>query len=205
MNSTNTKYIDEDGTEYWRISHVISYFQCPQLAKWRARVGNKEANRIQKEALKIGTRVDDLVETDWKTGSYKLKKSDPSEVLSCMEGWEQWKREYADDYKLFCASQEQVKLPNLGVAGTLDFRLTDSILDIKTSKKISNQYWVQTALYRLGTGQPLPFLRILRLDKELGTYEYETRDFSHYYINLFKGALVNFYDMEYDPMKGESR
>jgi len=83
----NFKFYEKDGRKYKRQSTIMDFFPHPDLVDWKVKVGKAEAGRIQRKALKIGSRVDELCEKDVVDGSYKLRKADPFEVRSCMEAW----------------------------------------------------------------------------------------------------------------------
>ena len=140
------------------------------------RVGKKAANLISKRALKIGTRVGKLIETEWKTGSFKLTSLDGHEVRQCMKAWADFKTDHAPEIIDMEVTAFHEKLM---VAGTRDMRVRingkQGILDLKTSKSIHLPYWLQTCFYREADPDPLDQESwILRLDKETGMYEFQS-------------------------------
>lgn len=190
----NFKYYERDGLKYRRVTSVLDYFNCPELVRWKVRVGVKEAGRISKEALKIGSRVDGLCETDWRDGTYSLKKSDSPAVLNCMKAWEAWKRDYADVFADIKAMQTVHWHDDWRVAGTSDILTGHAVLDIKTSKRIALPYWIQTAVYNRDAGLDTAY--ILRLDKELGIYEFVKRpdEYSQDYLETLFVGILNAYN-----------
>lgn len=188
------KYYERGGRKYHRVTTVLDYFPCPELVEWKVRVGKAEAGRISRKAFKDGSRIDELCEADWRTGKYKLKKSDNAEVRSAMQGWEQWKDEWSDVYADIQGMQETVFSDAWGVAGTLDIRTSKAIIDIKGAQRISKNYWVQTAFYNSGFG--LPNCYILRLGKSEGTYEFIPRpeEYSQDYLEEIIKSYVNVYN-----------
>ena len=57
----------------------------PGLVAWKVKVGQKQAGIISRRAMKVGSRVDEII----KTGS-KPDSKDSSEVRSCFEGFNKW-------------------------------------------------------------------------------------------------------------------
>lgn len=195
----NFEFYERGGKQYKRFSNVMDYFQHPKLVDWKIRMGKADAGKISRAALKHGSRVDELCGQDWQDGSYKLKKADGAEVQSCMKAWEAWKSDYSEVYKDIQGMQETVFYDDWGCAGTLDIRTSKAILDIKSSKRVSLPYWVQTAFYN--REYKLPERWILRLSKEFGVYEFVKcpEEYSQDYLEtVFVSALnlFNFYQSE---------
>ena len=56
------QYTDPKGNKYYSITTCLSILSEEAIAKWRARVGEEEANRISSEASTRGTRVHEILE-----------------------------------------------------------------------------------------------------------------------------------------------
>ena len=187
------------------VTEVLDFFIPKQLLDWYLKTGKAEAKRIGTVAMKIGSRVDELICQEINTGSYKLKASDGQEVKNCLEAWKQFKQDY----------QPKVKHTQLTLADNIDKvighcdLLTDTtLIDIKCSSSIRDNYWVQVAKYYsmlpVEENTTVYQVAILRLDKNLGVYEYKThRDAK---VNLtqcqsvFDGLLDAY--RYYNPQRG---
>lgn len=188
------KYYEKDGKKYERFSTVADSYLERGLVDWELRVGKREAGRVRRRALKVGARVDQLIEEDWRMGRYRMAKSDPYEVRSAMEAWERWKVEYLLVWKDIQGMQEVVLHEDWGVGCTLDIRTGASIIDIKTSKQVSKKYWVQLAVQNRGLG--LPETWILDLSKGVGDYEFVRcpKEYGQKYLEqVFVGWLNSFH------------
>lgn len=151
------------------VTEVIDYFQNPHLVAWKLKVGAKEAKRISTIALKTGSRIDELIQSDVKDGKYKLSSKDSIEVRNCMEAWECFKRDYSFKAE---ECQEEVRDEEAKVLGHLDLLGLDRLIDVKAASSIKDNYWVQTAKYSDIKFGGLVIPAILRLDKNLGTYQF---------------------------------
>lgn len=168
------------------VTQVLGYFQEPKLVDWKVKTGAKEAKRISTVAMKIGNRVDELVKLDLEGGKIKLSSKDPVEVKSCLEAFGKWKADY--EPKLVKAG-EVLRNESLMLQGEYDLLLEPStIIDIKCSSSIKPSYWLQTAMYAFMLGG-CDKIGVLRLDKNLGIYEYQTRDYDPNLVEVFLGLL----------------
>ena len=161
-----------------RVTEILGYFQEPQLVDWRIRVGNKEARRISTMTAKTGTRVHELIYNEWKEGMYKLKKADSLEVRNCMQGWEQFKKDYSPTiHNMEYEVMHEVE----SIVGHIDMLATigikKCIIDIKTSGNIRSKHWLQLgAYYSLASESSIEEVAVLRLDRNLGLYELESNN-----------------------------
>lgn len=185
------EYYEKDGKQYDRVTRVLGWFEPPDLTAWKIRT--KDHKKIGKKAMAIGSRVDGMCEADWRGEGYKVTIKDAEEVKNCMRAWEEWKRDYSEVYEDIQAMQETVYYDDWMVAGSLDIRTSQGIIDIKTSGRVSKSYWIQTAVYNRQF--QLPKRMVLRLDKRCGTYEFAEcpEQYSQEYLeNLFLGRLLNY-------------
>ena len=168
MNAVTTekgrRYRTPEGVDLPSITTVLSILSRDSIAKWRKRVGEKEANRISGKASGRGTRVHEITEKyidndpNYKEGytpdiihSFNVMKP----ILDGFIG-----KVYAQEAPLYSN--------HLGVAGRVDcvaeFDGVLSIIDFKTSMKPKKREWVknyfmQEAAYAImweeRTGQPI--------------------------------------------------
>ena len=151
------------------VTEVLDYFIPKQLLDWYLKTGKTEAKRLSNTALKIGSRVDELICEDVKLNKYKLTAKDHIEVRNCMEAWESFKRDYGFEVK---ACQVEVKSHSEKLVGHIDLIMDNMVVDVKCSSSIKNNYWLQVAKYAEMYREELLGLAILRLDKNLGTYQF---------------------------------
>jgi hypothetical protein len=215
MGLANSSYYIKDGLLYDRASTILDFVIEPWMVEWKQKVGKVECGKRSRLALKIGSRVDELVERDCLDGSYSLKKSDLPEVHSCMSAWNKFKQRY--DVSVL-STQETVYNKELRVAGTLDLILLINgvvmLVDIKSSISISIKYWLQTSFYywtkELRKINGNSCTGIIRLDKQASEFEFmdnnkanmpleQSRDAFRNQVNLYR-----FYNAELDITKGEN-
>lgn len=181
--SKDEAFYYKDEKRYDRITRILGFFQPPFLVDWIMRVGKAQAKRIANHAAKIGTRVGELIEKEWKEGVYKFKAADDYAVKNCMKAWADFKRDHQPEILDMEVTEYDEEL---GVAGTRDIRCringVHGVLDLKSSKSIHLTYWIQTVFYRRSWNklaeargeQPMEECWILRLDKETGMYEFQS-------------------------------
>lgn len=157
---------ERDGKFYDRVTKVINYFVPPELAEYRARVGNAVANRSMKSAGKFGTMIDEAIRDYWKSPA--VKKVTP-ESKNALSAWNSWVRDYSPTELEF---PETMFNDSLLVAGTPDFKVGKMIVDIKCSSRVSPLYFAQLGAYAFLSGKETEDLAVLRLDKVTGMYEF---------------------------------
>lgn len=162
-------YTDPAGNSYPSITTVLSILSREAIQKWRARVGEEEANRISSQASGRGTKVHNLLEKYVNNDPDYLKGEMPHNIQTfkdiqptldkCLT------KVYAQEAPLYSA--------HLGVAGRVDcvgqWEGVDAIIDYKTSKKLKKKEWIsgyfmQCAAYAVmweeRTGMPIKKLVI---------------------------------------------
>lgn len=178
---------------YDRITRILDYFALPELVDWKLNVGRKESNRISREALKIGSNVDEAIRAE--VNKLKPVKLKTTESKSCWEAWEQWKKDYAVDIAKL-RTVNTVYDHSLMVAGTPDLEWNNNtVIDIKCSSEIRPNYWLQTEFYGRCLGYEFGLIEnkaILRLNKNLGTYEFRKMSLSDYHWEAVKSAIKLF-------------
>ena len=148
--STGRTYATPDGSRYPSITTVLSILSEEAIAKWRARVGDEEANRVGQRASGRGTLVHSIVER-------YLKNEDTTEFLPHIRQSLENLRPILDE-RIGTIYGLEVPLYSvyLGVAGRCDcvaeFDGVPSIIDFKTSRRVKKKehisnYFAQMAGY----------------------------------------------------------
>ena len=191
-----------------RVTEVIDYLKEPELVKWMLRTSEKKRKQIEDDSLRVGSRVDLLVQQDLRDGGYLLPEDD-SEVMSCMTAWEKFKKSRPDIVEAIQLEEMQRELSMRMPDGEVVFGHPDlpilqkdrwGILDIKSSKNIWPKHFTQDAVYtemkRVMDGMSLPrFIGILRLDKasELPFYQEITDEsYIQYEVSVFNAYYLAF-------------
>ncbi|MCK5017769.1 MAG: PD-(D/E)XK nuclease family protein [Candidatus Peribacteraceae bacterium] len=154
-------------------------------------------NDKSKPALVTGKLVhNDLIQTSIEKGvRYKVENIKHEneqiqyEVRNCYQAWLNWEKEHVVEY---LATELIVAVRELFLAGTIDvIAIVDGVLmlgDFKTSKQISSDVFIQTAIYKymlIKSGITQPIKRfVLRLDKGTTTNNQRVEGFkpTHEYL-----------------------
>ena len=164
----------EQKAEGWlSVTEVLDAFIPKGLLDWYLKTGKKEAKRLSTVAMKIGSRVDELIQEDVLKGNYKLSSKDSIEVKNCMEAWKQFKADYQP---VITATQVEVKSEADKLIGHIDLILNNRVVDVKCASSIKPNYWLQVAAYEFMYEKDTEGLGILRLDKNLATYQFVTHE-----------------------------
>ena len=151
------QYKTPEGIQLPSITTVLSILSRDSIAKWRARVGEKEANRISYRASTRGTAVHEICEQyvnndpdydkymamNIDTGEQTLTKRTPDLIESFL------KLKPILDERLGTVYAQEAPLysTHLGVAGRVDcvaeFDGKPSIIDYKTSMKPKRLDWIK--------------------------------------------------------------
>jgi len=151
------QYETPEGITLPSITTVLSILSRDSIAKWRARVGEKEANRISYRASTRGTAVHEICEQyvnndpdydkymamNIDTGEQTLTKRTPDLIESFL------KLKPILDERLGTVYAQEAPLysTHLGVAGRVDcvgiFDGKPSIIDYKTSMKPKRLDWIK--------------------------------------------------------------
>jgi len=183
---------------YISVTEVLDYFIPKGLLDWFLKTGKKEAKRLSTVALRIGSRVDELIQEEIANGSYKLSPKDPIEVKNCMEAWGQFKYDYNP---VINKSQLEVKSESQKLVGHIDLVIGATVVDVKCSSSIKDNYWLQVAKYADMLPTDVDGVAILRLDKNLGTYQFSRRGDVVELVEVFDGLLRAF--RYYNDPKGQ--
>lgn len=153
-----------------RVSETQDFFKAQWFIDWYLKVGKAEANRVSKKALKIGSRIDEII----RSGVYEADKKDTQEVKKCLQNFLAWKDRYMVTTIL---PLSRIENSDIGLTGEADFYLpeTDTLVDFKSSKKICPEYIFQLGGYKR-LGFPGSKLAVLCCDKDLDIFEYKTNE-----------------------------
>lgn len=159
--SSGRVYHTPDG-DYPSVTTILSILSEEGIAKWRARVGEEEANRIGSRAAARGTKVHEIIEK-------YLKNEDTTDYLPHIRQSLENLRPILDKSigKIFHL-EAPLYSRHLGIAGRVDcvaeFDGVPSIIDFKTSKRVKkvehiSGYFCQMAAYAVmweeRTGMPI--------------------------------------------------
>lgn len=160
-------YEDPETNRYYSITNVLSILSEESIQKWRARVGEEEANRISRQASGKGTEVHDMIE------AFVLGEIKETKNLLALQNFKEIKPIIEDKLSKVYATEKRMFSSHLGVAGTVDcvgeWEGKTSIIDWKTSKKFKKKEWIhsyfmQAAAYAImweeRTGRPIKQLVI---------------------------------------------
>ena len=146
-------YLTESGDRYPSVTTVLSYFSRKGIAKWRERVGNKEANKISTQASGFGTSMHDIAEK-YTLGTLVEKEANPI-ALSSFRTIQPYLDENVD--KIY-GIELRMYSHELKTAGTADlicrYAGKNTLLDFKTSRRRKTRddittYFMQCAAYAI--------------------------------------------------------
>jgi genome maintenance exonuclease 1 len=180
------RYLTTEGNAYPSVTTVLSILNEESIAKWRARVGEEEANKISSRASTRGTAVHDIVEK-YLNNDPDYKEGHLPHVVQSLENL----RPLLDKHvtKVF-KTEAPLYSDHLKLAGTCDAIVewdgVPTIVDWKTSRRpkkksmISN-YFMQLAAYAVmweeRTGMAVSNTRIVMDVDDFHPVMYkETRD-----------------------------
>ena len=169
------------------VTQVLDYLTEPELLNWYITKGKAACKKIGDAALRVGTIVDKLIQDDLKGEGYLLPGED-AQIENCMMAWEKFKKDWPLKIQTIEGIQQEVT--DGEIVGHPDIITEWGIIDIKTSRAIQPRYWTQTAKYAQMAGKPK--IAILRLDKELGIYEWKEQgqEVIDYEIGVFNAYLT---------------
>ena len=133
------RYYSVDDRPMVSITSVTSYWNREIFKKWRARIGEEEANRITKKATNRGTKTHELIE------HYLLNEEVVLDNPSTKMLFTQAKKELRNIDNIY-ALEKSLYSRELGVAGTVDciaeYKGELAIIDFKTSTKEKREEWI---------------------------------------------------------------
>ena len=146
-------YVTPDGNSYPSITTVLSLQNKPSLEKWKKDVGEKEAKRISKDSMRIGTAVHQMAE--FYLSNYIIKlKNEEKKIVDTFNRL----RFLLGNINNIVGVEIPLFSDLLRVAGTTDciaeYNGVLSVIDFKTSRKPKKEEWIddyymQTFAYKL--------------------------------------------------------
>jgi genome maintenance exonuclease 1 len=122
------------------ITSITSHFNKEIFVKWRAKVGDQEADRVTRSATSRGTDMHTLTE------NYLLNKAELPQVQPLSEMLFKISKPALNRINNIYALEGALYSQFLGIAGTVDciaeFDGELSIIDFKTSKKPKPREWI---------------------------------------------------------------
>ena len=146
-------YVTPEGNFYPSITTVLSSQDKPGIDKWKKDVGEKEAKRISKDSMRIGTAVHQMAEFYLSNYVIKLKDEDKKIVDTFNR-----LRFLLGNINNIVGVEIPLFSDLLRVAGTTDciaeYNGVLSVIDFKTSRKPKKEEWIddyymQTFVYKL--------------------------------------------------------
>lgn len=129
--------------DYPSITTVLSHLSKPSLEKWRARVGEAEADRISKDASIRGEAVHDLLEKHYRGENPSLDGLG----IDVVHPFHTVRRHLDSRLDEIYAQEVCLYSDYLGVAGRVDmiakYEGKLAIIDFKTSKKFKRKEWIK--------------------------------------------------------------
>ena len=180
MNGSDSKVI-----EPVRVTEVIDWVSRGELLEWRGRVGNTEANRVSKAALKRGTEVHEAVSSMLMNQTAAKLKSEESKLA--FGAWlEWWKLQNLEGTRTV-----EVRITNeeYGITGQPDFHTENELFDWKVSKRPKWTWGWQCNAYLWLLGRLNGKYRIVQLHPELGTWDEHKGIYSQDRMDAFLGLV----------------
>lgn len=159
-------YETPTGKKYPSVTSVVGLHGKDEIMKWRARVGEEEANKISSRAAKRGTAIHSLCESYLKNEEVEPSMFDAETFLSL--------KPVLNEINNIHCLETQLFSHHLQVAGTVDciaeFQGRTAIIDFKTSRRAKSRddihgYFMQTSAYAVMfeelTGIPVTRLVII--------------------------------------------
>lgn len=154
--TTTGTYYDIDGKLYPRVTHVLSTIDKPGLSQWRGRVGNVEANRVSASGAEIGTRFHEVV-AEINRGQHRTRGWGPPEDLRIMANeyidWLNQRVAKIVEVERLVVSERRVFAGTTDLVAVMRDDSQPSVLDVKTSNQVSEDWPLQLSAYRLGLAE----------------------------------------------------
>ena len=184
--ASGRKYAAPDGNRYPSVTTVLSILNEEFIQRWRARVGEEEANKVSRRASTRGTAVHECIE------KYLDNDENYAEgyMPNIIDNFNAVKPVLDERIGTIYLQEAALYSQHLGLAGRVDcvgeFDGVLSIIDFKTSKKIKKKEWItnyfiQESAYAImweeRTGTPIVNLvTIITVDNEEPQVFVEHRD-----------------------------
>ena len=122
-------YYSKDGKQYERVTRILDYFSNPELVAWKVKVGQKEAGKVSRIALKCGKAVDEMIRA---SRIPKLKDSD--EIKSCLKAWKSWKERIPPGMILSGQTSRSFGIPSSPWSASMKQKATCSLICLTASQ-----------------------------------------------------------------------
>ena len=137
------------GGKYPSITTVLGRLSADGIAKWRARVGEEEANRISYIATQRGEDVHSIIEKYINNDEdYLMKEPSMPYMPHIVHSLETVIPTLKENIGLVYAQEVPLYSDHLGVAGRVDciaeWNGKLSVIDFKTSKKLKRKKWIES-------------------------------------------------------------
>lgn len=198
------RYVTPEGHAYPSITTILSSRDKPELRKWRARVGEREANRIAKQSADAGTELHDALEHYLK--NYPTTQNLSPDIRYAFKAVTRFLDENVSSiYALEC----QVYSDTLKAAGTCDFfgeiRDIPVVGDFKTARRMKKREWIddyfiQTTFYsyaiweRTGIFPRALVIMMTTMEGEFQSFVARPRD----WIDTMQKTIDNFHANVYN-------
>jgi len=146
-------YVTPDGNSYPSITTILSQQENLGIEAWKAKVGEKEAKRISKESMRIGTAVHQMAE--FYLSNYIIKlKNEEKKIVDTFNRL----RFLLGNINNIVGVEIPLFSDLLRIAGTTDciaeYNGELSVIDFKTSRRPKKEEWIddyymQTFAYKL--------------------------------------------------------
>ena len=191
------RFYNIDGKKYPRVTTVLNIIHRPELERWRAELGNVEADRIRDYTAEIGTSLHNVCRLYNRDQSFEMPTT--SQIGRMFDTYRKW-FDMAIDTVI--ETEQLVANKKFGYAGTFDLLAVlkgdtiPSVIDLKTNKDFWPTMALQLAAYRealLEEGKKVDRRLVVRIDKletgklQVKEYTRHTKDF-----NAFLAALSLF-------------
>jgi CRISPR/Cas system-associated exonuclease Cas4 (RecB family) len=166
-------YVNASGVAYPSATTVLSVLSRDGIAKWRARVGAEEADKISKQSSTRGTKIHTLTETYLKNENLQEAYTSTKASLLDLEMFTKFLPILEPISNIHC-QELALYSDHLRMAGRVDciaeYNGQRAVIDFKTSGKLKKKehissYFMQTAAYAImyeeRTGIAVPNLVIL--------------------------------------------
>ena len=172
-------------TEIVSVTEVLDWVSKGEFSEWRGKVGNTEANRICKAAMKRGTETH-LAISSLLTNK-KVPKLKSEESVLAYRAWMEW----WNLQNLQGSRTVEVRLTNeeYGITGQPDFHVESELFDWKVSKWPKWSWHWQCNMYLWLLGRRDGKYRVIQLHPELGSWNEHKGSYSEDRTEAFLGLV----------------
>ena len=191
------RFYEIDGKKYPRVTAILNIIHRPELERWRAELGNVEADRIRDDLAQIGTSLHNVCRLFNRDQSFEIPAT--SQIGRMFDSYRRWFGMMID---AVIETEQLVVSKKFSYTGTFDLLavlkgdVAPSVIDLKPSRDFWPPIVLQLAAYRealLEEGKKVNRRLVVRIDKletgklEIKEYTQHARDF-----NAFLAALSLF-------------